>query len=516
MASIKIGDWIEHATWGLGMVQSIDFGGRCATVRFEARTALSVVPLIEIVKVNPDGTRAGKLPVPLAERKISTMLPQGKEGRILALRLVEALRTGVSPGQWAHLYSIGRESELALVDSELEQCHDGGAVRVFLGDYGTGKTHMLDLVKARALQGNFLVGRAVLDEVDVVPSHPQRVYRALLDNLAYPDCPDAEGLYHLFERAVAMHSALNNRDVEPDEEMTALLEKADRSKLNGLFARSGRYFHNYLSPALAYFERLTSDKIASNSLTDEMIDNLLNYLEGRSVVSNKELNDSLRQYTGINPGHIFAVRDQKTLAHLYAYMLGGIAALARAAGYSGLVLLLDEAEMTGLLSSQAQDLAELLFGYYSAMAVGTEGLRFDVQSAKRGGQKVHRSFSPMFCMPSNVYCVFAMTKDDKGLRLLQNVISDGGFSGLSEIRADHCRKLCRSLVDLYLRAYPNFALGGDIEKPMGDLVFRGVSNGKFGTPRLILKFIIETLDMARLCRNKVVQYVNEFQERIGS
>ena len=89
------------------------------------------------------------------------------------------------------------------------------------------------------------------------------------------------------------------------------------------------------------------------------------------------------------------------------------------------------------------------------------------------------------------------------------------FCDLAHIQADDCRKLCRSLVDLYLMAYPGFSLGGDIEKPMGDMVYRGVVNGKFATPRLILKFIIETLDMSRLCRSKIVDFVTEFRERIG-
>lgn len=517
MASIGIGDWIEHASEGIGQVERITFGGRSLMVRFENRTGLTVIPLFEAVKVNSDGTRTGQVPIPVASRKVRTMLPEGKEGELLALRLVEALRTGVAPGRWAHLYSIGRDTELALVDCDLRQCHDGGAVRVFLGDYGTGKTHMLDLVRERALQDNFVVARAVLDETEVSPSHPQRVYRALIDGISYPDCEDAEGLYHLFQRAVELHR-LQKSASSPLQEDYNLKENwpdVDRVWLANLFSRDKSRRHEYLTPALLYFERLTSSELLGNPYSDELIDHLLNYIEGRSVVSNKELNDALRQFTGINPGHIFAVRDQKTLAHLYAYILGGIAALSRAAGYTGLVLLLDEAEMAGLLSSQAQDLATYLFGYYAASAVGSEGVRFNIDEAPRGGQRVHRAFPPVFRTPSNIYCVFAMTNEDRGKRLLEKVISQSAFCDLAHIQADDCRKLCRSLVDLYLMAYPGFSLGGDIEKPMGDMVYRGVTNGKFATPRLILKFIIETLDMSRLCRSKIVHFVTEFRERIG-
>ena len=170
--------------------------------------------------------------------------------------------------------------------------------------------------------------------------------------------------------------------------------------------------------------------------------------------------------------------------------------------------------MAGLLSSQAQDLATYLFGYYAAIAVGAGGVCFDVAGAPRGGQRVHRAFPPVYRTPSNIYCVFAMTNEERGKSLLEKVISQASFCDLTRIKADDCRKLCRSLVDLYLMAYPGFTLGGAIENPMGDMVYRGVANGRFGTPRLILKFIIETLDMSRLCRSKIADYVKEFKERI--
>ncbi|MBQ7567322.1 DUF2791 family P-loop domain-containing protein, partial [bacterium] len=244
---IGVGDWIEHASGGIGKVERITYGGRSIMVRFENSTGLTVIPLYEAVKVNSDGTRTGQIPVPVASRQVRTMLPEGKEGEMLALRLVEALRTGVAPGRWAHLYSIGRDTELALVDCDLQQCREGGAVRVFLGDYGTGKTHMLDLVRERALQGNFVVARAVLDEQDVSPSHPQRVYRALLDGISYPDCDDAEGLYHLFKRAVDLHRlhTLSAAEQSEAEEWRELLQASDRKWLINLFSHDKKHNHAY-------------------------------------------------------------------------------------------------------------------------------------------------------------------------------------------------------------------------------------------------------------------------------
>ncbi|MFT5430312.1 MAG: DNA replication protein DnaC [Myxococcota bacterium] len=86
------------------------------------------------------------------------------------------MRLGVVPETDLDAYTVGQPAALSVVDSDFESvAAHGGAVRAFLGDYGTGKTHMLELVTQRALSKGFLTATATLDAVEVAPSHPQRV-----------------------------------------------------------------------------------------------------------------------------------------------------------------------------------------------------------------------------------------------------------------------------------------------------------------------------------------------------
>ena len=80
---------------------------------------------------------------------------------------LEAMRLGVVPSAEVDTYTVGRDVELAMVDRDLEEtAASGGAVRAILGDYGTGKTHLLELIRSRALAAGFLVAEATLDPVE--------------------------------------------------------------------------------------------------------------------------------------------------------------------------------------------------------------------------------------------------------------------------------------------------------------------------------------------------------------
>ena len=56
----------------------------------------------------------------------------------------------------------------------------GGRLRVVVGDYGTGKTHMLECARDAALARNHAVAVATLDSREATPARPRRVYRALI------------------------------------------------------------------------------------------------------------------------------------------------------------------------------------------------------------------------------------------------------------------------------------------------------------------------------------------------
>jgi len=409
------------------------------------------------------------LTLPVTRRRRSSKNPH--------LQTLEALRLGVVPHVDPSQLTVGRDTEFALVDQDLRETPDIGAARVFLGDYGTGKTHMLEWIEHQAMRRNFLCTRVVLDEEEVPPSHPQRVYRSLCRGLRYPD-----------------------------QEGCGLAPLLHKAKVPDSFLKPGSAtYHHYLSPVLAYLQKLDPEE----ALHDELLD----WIEGQPSQANQELEQRLRQRTRLRNYRLYALKDYRPWAHIYSYLVGGLSWLARQAGYEGLVVLFDEAEFYALLGSQGREFADLVFGYYATAALGAERSRFRLDHAKRGGQAVHRSFPPLYREQQSLYCVFALTEDPWGVGALRGLVGEERLHRLIPLGLRNYQDLCLKVVDLYRLAYPDCKVGAEVQNPMGQVVYRGVERGILGNPRQVLKFVMELLDFSRLCRDEIPDFIAEVLDK---
>ena len=396
------------------------------------------------------------------------------------LQTLEALRLGVVPRQEPEQLTVARETELELIAQDLRETPEQGATRVFLGDYGTGKTHLLELLEHQALAQGFLVSRVVLDEEELPPSHPQRVYRALCRGLRYPDS-DGQGLELLLDK------------VQPPTKF---------------FQSGSPLYHHYFSPVLRYWKALDAE--------DPLREELQEWIEGQPSQSSQELEGRLRQKTRLRGHRLFALKDYRPWAHIYGYLVGGVAWLAQKAGYKGLVVLFDEAEFYALLSSTGKEFADLVFGYYCTAALGEERSRFSLERAKRGGQAIHRSFPPIYQANQPLYCAFALTEDPWGVGTLRNIVGEERLHRLTPLKLKDYQAMCLKVVDLYRQAYPDCKVGNEVQNPMGQVVYRGVERGVLGNPRQVLKFVMEMLDFSRLRRSEVGEFVAEVLELLRS
>lgn len=268
-----------------------------------------------------------------------------------ALKLLEALRLGVVPAGNLRHFTVGRSREFQLFESDLSDAADQGAARVFLGDYGTGKTHLLECLEAEAVGRNFLTARVVLDSQRIPPSQPKRVYHELVSNLRYPDHPNKSGLEPLIR---------------------AFLKKPPK----GFLKPGDPAFHAYLSPVCLALQELTDPSPRTQSRLDEatreeLSQEIFDWIEGHHTQASQDLEAKLRKALR-SPIRLYAMKDYRPWAHLYSYLLGGLTFMAKSAGYSGLVVLFDEAEFYSLLNSSGREFADLLFGYYAAAALGEE------------------------------------------------------------------------------------------------------------------------------------------------
>lgn len=479
-----LGQKVDHARWGRGEIVKIVRGGRQVLVRFGGNEAPWQLKLTELTLHEPEPMP----PEPPARRLPTDPCPE--------LQTLEAFRLGVVPHGGTELTTVGRDVELEVIASDLAEAEIAGCVRVILGDYGTGKTHLMEIVERMALERNFLVSKIVLDQDQVSPAHPKRVYRELVRRLIYPDNSDAFGLAPLFDKAI-------------------------KTDLGAFLKRSDPAYHHYLSPTLAYYRELQAganrgvtigespETTARRSGDAEAMAHLLDWIEGNSEVSNLELEQNLRQTVGLRGHRFYALKDYRPWAHIYTYLVGGLAHLAKSVGYNGIVLLFDEAEFYSLLNQSGQSFADLLFGYYCALALGPGGVKFDLDRAKRGGHAVHQSFPPIYGEQHPVYCVFAMTDDPWGAHALSSIVGQERLHELRALTLSDYQELCRRIVEIYRLAHPDFNVGAEVQNPMGQVVYRGVERGTLGNPRQVLKFVVEMLDFSRLKRDQIGDFVKE-------
>jgi hypothetical protein len=407
---MMIGERVEHPQFGPGTVVAAYRGGNEWLVRFDSRLQFRR-PRREFVG-QADSGRMSRTPasggpsspgVPeslldaashsrpqavsqsLAQAQASSQarfavreLPQPlPSSRLETRRLIEALRFGVAPAAHLRELTIGLEAERTSVIAGLNRAHEmGGAVRAVLGEYGYGKSHLVELTAQEALARNFLVADASLDLLELPPHRAFDIYSELLHNLRTPGT-DEKGLRPLLQRADKLGLKTKLREmtpVEPDPLVLTLDVVADTASL-----RQQAAWLNWL-------------------------------MGGRRVrLMNKATPKGMKFPSIYKVGHN---------ARQIAYLLGGISALARLVGYSGLCVLVDEAESYSLLKAQQRPKAGLFFAaMIHAATSGHPGQRQETIQADALPQHRLREYPATFGAGQSLFFLFAVTRSENQLPL---------------------------------------------------------------------------------------------------
>lgn len=431
--------------------------------------------------------------------------PQSVDSLHAALTL-EAMRLGVVPPSDLEQSTVGRDVEIDVVRRDLEQATVSGARRAFLGDYGLGKSHMLELIEQIALKQNFLVSKVTLDHAELSPSQPKRIYHAVLRNLIYPDRPKSlDGIAPLLEKAANCEEVLKKFAIKSDKPMP----RSVREQL-------AMGLHLYLSPAIAYTRALADeehlrlpahvgDKHAWIQTARHM---LIDWIEGHPTQSNQDINDELNLIHGRFP-KIYSLLDYRPWAKIYAYIINGISQLAKDVGYAGLVVVLDEAEFYSLLSSQNRMFAKSLFQAWShaVCAEGEGDLTCSSDELLTGGYGIQRELPTRYSDTPGLYLVFAMTPNTDGIRVLQDALAPQYICFLNQLTAPDYLQMTAHLVDLYRHAYPSAVIPDGIEAPLSDVVNALTQQGQLANPRQTMKFLTEFLDLVRFEPQKLPEVI---------
>jgi hypothetical protein len=120
--------------------------------------------------------------------------------------IINSLRAGVVPRAGQQHIQVGRAGELSALLTDIERIADGGsAARFVIGEYGSGKTFFLQLVRSVALQKKLVTVHADLSpdrRLHATGGQARSLYSELMRNMATRAKPDGGAMGTVVERFV--------------------------------------------------------------------------------------------------------------------------------------------------------------------------------------------------------------------------------------------------------------------------------------------------------------------------
>jgi len=248
-----------------------------------------------------------------------------------------------------------------------------------VGEYGFGKSHFVQLAAEEALARRFLVATAGLDIVELPAHRPFDIYAALMRSLRYPD--------------------------REERDLTALLEATATPRVIGQLLDRAPIDDDPLTVALG---------VMAESAGRRGRGPWQQWLMGARKVKGmaKALPRGTRMPTLYTAGH-----NERQLV----YLLTAVSALARLANYSGLAVLIDEAESYSLLRADQRAKASVFFSALVYAALGEHQARIDPATLP---QHRYRDYPPRFGDGQSLFFLFTLTRSDNQMPLADWLASD--------------------------------------------------------------------------------------------
>src|SRR5579862_3062140 len=167
--------------------------------------------------------------------------------------LIQALRAGVVPRVGQQLIQVGRSKEIEALMGDMGCVGEGSAVfRLIIGEYGSGKTFFMNLVRAIALEKKLVVATADLNpdrRLHASSGQARSLYAELMRTLATRGKPDGGALPGMVERFVT-DCGKDSADGKPSERLL-------QQRLEPLSELVGGY--DFISVVQAYWRGFDTD-----------------------------------------------------------------------------------------------------------------------------------------------------------------------------------------------------------------------------------------------------------------
>lgn len=120
--------------------------------------------------------------------------------------IIQSLKSGVTPKVGIQHIQVGRVNELKAMLQDIERISDGGsAFRLIIGEYGSGKTFFLSVVRAIALERKLVTVNADLSpdrRIHASAGQARNLYSELMRNMSTRNKPDGNALTSVVEKFI--------------------------------------------------------------------------------------------------------------------------------------------------------------------------------------------------------------------------------------------------------------------------------------------------------------------------
>jgi P-loop Domain of unknown function (DUF2791) len=237
--------------------------------------------------------------------------------------IIGALSRGSVPERGLENFAVGTARFAEAIDDQLAEVGAGsGSFKAIRGDYGSGKTFTVRWLADRARRTGFATSEVQISEGETPLHHLETVYRRIVERLATGDEPHGAlrtivdaWFYALDEDVIASGSV----DAADASALALATDQLAERRLAGVAGRAPAF-----AAALRGYRRALAEGEAS------IAEGLLAWISGQPNVA-----ASVKRFAGI----------KGELDHTAALaFLAGLLTVLRDAGYSGLVVVLDEVE----------------------------------------------------------------------------------------------------------------------------------------------------------------------------
>lgn len=230
--------------------------------------------------------------------------------------IIQSLKSGVVPRAGLHHIQVGRSEELKSFINDINTIAEGGtSFRFVIGEYGSGKTFFMSLIRSIALEKGLVTMHADLSPTKRLhgsDGQPRMLLSEMVSNLATRTKPDGNALQNILERFIS--SAKDEAKATGRDTYELISEK-----LNELNDYTGGY--NFISVIKKYLEGYETGN-------EQLMNDSLKWLKAEYTTKTDSLRDlGIREF----------ISDSSFYNTLKLYSV-----LVRKAGYKGLLICMDE------------------------------------------------------------------------------------------------------------------------------------------------------------------------------